>query len=191
VTAGVDDRLAVELPPAVEREDRELLEAMTTLSAFILRRAHELRAKLGFGWVPAVDAPDTYPDLLQAFRRSQQTGQPLPVSSQHNESVIYVSLHVNSAMRFYHDVRHVQTGLTFDLVDELELAQVQLGELAAAGYPPSSLVWQLLHADLAGQAYLLAVSGQFPVDQRGFALDCVRQGLDRAVITTARRQRAS
>ena len=55
--------------------------------------------------------------------------------------------------------------------------------------PETSLEWRLLYFDLAGQAYLLAMSGDFPRDQRAFAKLCIQQGLDRALIATARQQR--
>ena len=170
-------------------EDAELELAIEELSAFILGRAQGLAEQLGFGWRPCPDAPARYDVLQQAFAHSERTGDPLPVSDEHSSSVIYTDAAVNFAMRFWHDVSHVRSGLSFQLVDELELAHVQLDELVQAGFPHGGLVWKLLYADLAGQSYLLAVSGRFPADQRSFALRCLQLGLDRGIIATARAER--
>lgn len=144
------DYVRVELPAPEDEEDHMLLKAMTDLGRFIIEQAEEAAAQVGFHWVARAAAPENYMELQGAFRHSRETGEPLPVSSAHSDSVIYVTPRVNFAMRFWHDVRHVQTGLTFDLVDELELAQIQLQEAEAAGIRRHDQAWRLLHADLAG-----------------------------------------
>ena len=87
------------------------------------------------------------------------------------------------AFRFWHDVNHVRRGLSFDLVDELELANWHLAELTGTGFGPETTAWQLLHADLVGQIYVMALVRRFPLDQGSFWADCVRRGFDEAVLT--------
>lgn len=161
-------------------------EARQLLCAFIIEQAEKARAELGFGWQPDPDAPGTYADLCIAFQRSQLRGVPLFVSSLHNDVVI-TTPDVNLAMRFWHDVNHVQRGLTFRGVDEQQLALWHLSILTAAGFEEHGLVWQLLHADTIGQNYLLGITGSFPLDQRRFAEGCIREGFDRGVLREARR----
>ncbi len=93
---------------------------------------------------------------------------------------------VNHALRFWHDVHHVQLNLSFDLVGELELALWLLGVATAAGIVKGSLTWRLLHADFVGQVYLLALSRRYPVVQWRFADGCIT-GLDRGVLSECRR----
>jgi hypothetical protein len=190
VTGFISDRVAFELPAPMDAEDTELIRAITRLSGFVESRASELADELGFDLLPRADAPETFPGLSEAFAISMKTKAPLPISNAHSETVIFVSKETNFAMRFWHDVSHVRTGLTFSPVDELELAQDQLDELHAAGFSPDSLESRLLHADLVGQIYCLAVTGRYPTDQRAFVMGCLRQSVDQAVVLVAKEKRS-
>jgi hypothetical protein len=152
--------------------DLSLRRACGELSDFVLNAAATIRGLVGFGWVARPDAPGTYPDLVAAVERSVHTGEPLPVSDENTESIVYSHPEVNLALRYWHDVSHVLRGLDFTPPHELQLAQVHLGVLETAGYDRQTLVWRLLHADLVGQVYLSAVGKRFPADQGAFVRRC-------------------
>lgn len=157
------------------------------LASFIVRAADRTAEEVGFGYVLTPDAPNTYPALVAAFDRSLSTGAPLPISSENSDDVIYPTPSVNGALRFWHDVNHVRHQLDFSMVDELELSLWHLDRLEAAGYPPGSLVWQMLHADLAGQVYAQAFAQRFPFNQRHFVIGCATHGFDRGLLDELRR----
>ncbi|MDM2096418.1 hypothetical protein PP348_20300 [Mycobacteroides abscessus] len=168
----------------------DILTAADTLSAFILDAADRTAEQVGFGYVLVPDAPNTFHSLSQAYARSVATGEPLPISSENSDDVIYTPASVNGALRFWHDVNHVRRQLDFGLVDELELSLWHLGELEKAGHPAGSLVWRLLHADLTGQAYVQAFARRFPFDQRRFVTGCVTAGFDHGLLAELRQQNA-
>ncbi|TQN41690.1 hypothetical protein FHU33_1067 [Blastococcus colisei] len=159
-----------------------LRRACSDLSDLILSATATTQGLVGFGWAPRPDAPSTYPDLVAAVERSVRTGEPLPVSDENSESVIYAHPDVNLALRYWHDVSHVLRGLDFTPPQELQLAQVHLRVLEIAGYDEETLVWRLLRADLVGQVYLSAVGKRFPADQAAFVQRCLERGLEAAVL---------
>ncbi|MFH5232448.1 hypothetical protein [Antrihabitans spumae] len=160
----------------------EITVASDTLSRFIIDRASQTEHDVGFGFVLTPAAPNTYPALLAAFEHSWTSGEPLPISDENSDDVVYTDPFANVALRFWHDVNHVRRRLSFDLIDELELSLWHLGELKKAGHPPNSLVWRLLHADLTGQAYVQAFAKRFPDDQRRFVRGCVTAGFDHGLL---------
>jgi hypothetical protein len=164
----------------------ELHDARAEASLFVMEQARATSAQVGFGWVAVPEAPTSFPALQAAYAQAARTGEPLPVSNQHSDHVMFIKSTTNHALRFWHDVHHVQLNLSFDLVDELELALWLLGVAKAAGIVEGSLTWRLLHADFVGQVYLLALSRRYPVDQWRFAAGCVN-GLDRGVLSECRR----
>lgn len=165
----------------------ELKGARRQLSGFIQQQADELAGRLGFGWQPLADAPSTYQQLRGALDHSLTTLEPLPVSSENSVAVIYTRPEVNFAFRFWHDVSHVQHGLSFALEDELELALWHLGVLAGGGLSPESLAYRLFQADVLGQLFLIGLAGRFPFDQEEFVLGCAVVGLEAGVLTEIRR----
>jgi hypothetical protein len=167
---------------------RELDLARETISEFVLAQAEQTRLEVGFGWAAQPDAPSKFDVLQAAFERAAITGEPLPVSDEYSDSVIFTDPSVNFAMRYWHDVNHVRRNLSFHLTDELELSLWHLSILEASGFGPDSLVWQLLHADLVGQVYVMALSRRFPLDQARFAGDCIHGGFDQGVLAEIRRQ---
>jgi len=164
----------------------ELLQARQTLSFFVEHEAGQAAAEVGFGWVSDEVAPDRYDVLLAAFERCRASGEPLTVSSLFCDSTVYTDPKTNMAFRFWHDVSHVRLGLSFDLVDELELALWHLSELTARGFGPESVVWNLLHADIVGQIYVMAMVHRFPVEQGSFVIDCLQRGFNSGVLTECR-----
>jgi hypothetical protein len=167
---------------------RELELARETISEFVIAQAEQTRLEVGFGWSPQPDAPSRFDVLQTAFAGATSTGEPLPVSDEHSDSVIFTGSSINFAMRYWHDVNHVRRNLSFDLIDELELSLWHLSVLEASGFGEDTLVWQLLHADLVGQVYVMALSRRFPLDQARFAGDCVGAGFDQGVLAEIRRQ---
>jgi hypothetical protein len=173
------------ITPARRLSD-EIAEAAATLSDFIEEMAHGTAEAVGFGYELTPDAPNTYEALAAAYEQSSTTGALLPISSENSDAVIYTKSDVNFALRFWHDVNHVRRGLSFGLVDELELSLWHLGELEAAGHARGSLVWRLLHADLTGQAYVQAFARRFPLDQRRFVTGCVATSFDHGLLAELR-----
>ncbi len=159
------------------------------LSSFFEDRAGRTAAEAGFSWRPESSAPDRYPDLLAAYDRSRSTGESLPVSDLFCDDTVYLDPKTNMAFRFWHDISHVRLGLSFDLVDELELANWHLAELERhTGQPKDGLAWRLLHADLVGQIYVMSLIGRFPHRQGAFVTDCAVRGFDIGVLAECRRK---
>lgn len=168
----------------------DILDATDVLSAFIEDAAAKTAEEVGFGYVLAADAPNTFGPLNEAYTHSLKTGAPLPISSENSDDVIYKPASVNGALRFWHDVNHVRRQLDFGIVDELELSLWHLGELEKTGHTRGSLVWRMLHADLTGQAYVQAFAHRFPFDQRRFVTGCVTAGFDQGLLAELRSQGA-
>ena len=173
--------------PGPSQHEDPLMRARRDLSAFIRDQALETKQAVGFGWVGVPAAPDTYQQLRGAWHHSKVTGAPLPVSNPFCDSVIYLEPSDNLAFRFWHDVHHVQLGLSFALADELELALWHLDRLQEAGHPRGTLTHRLLEADLVGQVLIMAVGGRFPFDQLMFVKACARMGLTTGVLAELRR----
>jgi hypothetical protein len=157
-------------------------KASSELSEFVMYAAATTSQLVGFSWVGQPDAPGTYPDLLGAVEKSLVTGDPLPVSNENTDRVIYAFPEVNLALRYWHDVSHVMRGLDFTAPKELQLAQLQLRALEQAGIESGSLTWRLLQADLVGQVFLSAIGGRFPVDQVTFVERALTIGIEAAVL---------
>ncbi|MGU3500913.1 hypothetical protein [Mycobacterium sp. C31M] len=174
-----------------DQRGEDVVDAADKLSAFIVAAAARTAEQVGFGYILVPDAPNTFPTLTEAYAHSVATGEPLPISSDNSDDVIYNPASVNGALRFWHDVNHVRRRLDFGLIDELELSLWHLGELEKAGHRPSSLVWRLLHADLTGQAYVQAFAQRFPFDQHRFVTGCVTAGFDRGLLAELKRQNPS
>ncbi len=165
------------------RTARGPIGARINLGRFVRDRADLIVEKEGFGFVAQSDAPGTYPQLRAAYAHSKSTGDPLPVSSLHQEDTIFLEPNDNACYRFWHDMTHCELGLSFDLADEWELALVHLRILAAAGLGPETLEYRLLRADLLGQIILLAITGRYPWNQGVFSRTCWEFGLDEGIFT--------
>lgn len=166
---------------------RDLRLGREVLSQFVVHQAEQTATEVGFGWRPCPDAPNRYDVLQRAYAHSVRTGACLPISSANQDSVVFTSSEVNVAMRFLHDVNHCRRKLSFALPDELELGLWHLSELEAAGFAPHTTVWRLLHADLIGQATVMAYVRRFPHDQAAFVRGCISHGFDRGLLSELRR----
>ncbi|WP_152640896.1 hypothetical protein [Rhodococcus sp. Chr-9] len=165
----------------------DLRAGRAELTRFVREQADLTSRELGFGWAGVAAAPSTYQQLRGAFTHSKETGDPLPVSNLFCESTIYDSPEDNIRFRYYHDVHHVRLGLSFNLDDELELAQWHLDELALDGFGKGSLPYELLTTDLVGQIFLMGVIGRFPLDQGRFVATCHEAGLVSGLLAEIRR----
>lgn len=156
-------------------------EAAAVLTNFVLIEADAMARLVGFGWQTTPDAPTDFADLCEAYTHSERTGEPLPVSSDHSHSTIYLTPEANVAFRFWHDVTHVRLDQCFDPYDELEVAKAQLQILKAKGWGPDTWVYRLLRSDTLGQTIFGARTGTFPVGQAAFARADLEKGLEHAV----------
>lgn len=73
--------------------------------------------------------------------------------------------------------------LAFELVDELEVRLWHLGECAKAAFGEDTIVWQLRHADLIGQATVTAYARRVPINQRRFVEGCISDGYGPGVLS--------
>lgn len=165
----------------ISQSDRWHLQQLVTTKAQLLSK------EIGFDWVGSPLAPSTYQQLRGAYQHSVSTGYPLPVSNLFCERTIYLNPSDNVAFRFWHDASHVRLGLSFQLEDELELANWHLAEVKAAGYDEDTSVYRLLQHDLLGQVFLQGVIGRFPFDQEAFVATCMIQGLTVGLLSEIRR----
>jgi hypothetical protein len=161
-------------------------EARINLSMFVTDMAHKRAHVLGFNWVPAVDAPATYNALKAAFARSTETRSPLPVYSEYCDLSIFKDAQTNMALRFWHDSLHIETGLSFSLADEHELALEHLSIMEREGIKKESLEWEMLRIDLLGQNILRAYCKKFPDNQEAFVRRCLEKGFDEGVLEEVR-----
>lgn len=165
----------------------EISLARLRLAEFIQRKASETEARLGFGFVGVAKAPDTYQQLRGAFITSSDTKVPLPVLSLFCDTSIYWSPRENQMFRFWHDVSHIECGLSFTLADELELALWHLEQFERDGHTRTCLEYRMLEADLVGQLQLMGLIGRFPYNQLQFVEDCIRFGFHEGVLEEIRR----
>ena len=160
--------------------------ARQELSLFVIQRAIDCRSVLGFGWKGVPDAPSTYADLKAAFAISQDTRQPLPVSSENLNNTVFLYETADYALRFWHDTSHVLRQRSFRTVDELDLGLWHVAVAKAMGLSAPAL--KLLDADLIGQQLLYAATKTFPIDQLEFDLDVLTYGVADAIVLERERQ---
>lgn len=166
-----------------EPGERRILSAMAYLSAFVQERAEITAEGVGFGWRTAPDAPDNYEDLVVEFNECLVSGRDLRVNAINNSPSIFMTAEANAAMRFWHDISHVEFHQDFSFKSEMLLANYHLASLVVAGQPTGSLAWQLLRADTVGQNYVyFLTNGGFVSDQVDFAYKALRHGLPFAVL---------
>lgn len=113
------------------------------------------------------EAPDTWDALVKAGDSMHSTGI-LPIYDGASDAAIY-SPQANGAFRFWHDLGHLSTGLTFTPDDERTLQYAHhLPVIERAGIARNTLPWLMYHADTVGQIDHVVTHGEFPVNQRAF-----------------------
>lgn len=157
--------------------DFDIQLARVRMTQFVVDKAKETEQRLDFTFEPVVNAPETYSQLRAAFARSQRTGEPLPVSKLHCASTTFLTPKHNVMFRFWHDVSHVERGLSFVHSCELELALWHLREFERAGFMRDSLAYKLFEADTVGALMVKAITKRYPYSQLRFAIGCAQNGL--------------
>ena len=127
---------------------------------------------------------------MKAHAHSVRTGKPLPVSSEHCDTVMFTHPKHNHEFRFWHDTLHIRTGLTFQEDDEHELSLHHLKRAAKAGLDTTSLAYQMLATDLIGQNMLIAFSKDFAIHQEQFVRTCLFDGIHVGVVKEGKRIKA-
>ena len=159
----------------------ELRFARSRLSLFVQSEAVATANELGFGWRAAAITPSGLDGLTEELRSCHRSGLPFRVLQDFSENTIFNSASTNWAMRFWHDTRHVWRGADFSTEGELQVASCHLARARTQGFGRGSLEYALLLADTVGQTLYLARTKRFVVQQRQFAIDCVRFDFDTAV----------
>lgn len=163
--------------------ERRLERARLRLSELVVSQAEACAVRVGFGWEPSPDAPDTFDKLRGEFSSSADTGRPLRVATVNVEPSIFTGPEINWAMRFWHDVTHIDANQDFGFGGEMAVAQIHLDALVASGEAEGSVAWLLLRADTVGQNMVFAMTGGgFVPDQLAFACSALRSSLPFAVL---------
>lgn len=174
------------LPP-LSFTEADLEEARTALTAFVTERAEATAQRLGFGYQPAPDAPNTWADLKTAWQHSLATNAPLQVFDGASGSVIFNEPEANFAFRYWHDVTHLERGRSFSNAHELDMTAYHLQQAEEHGITRGSLAWRLFQADTLGQVLHWAFYRRYVTNQRVFILNCVRYGFPDALLAEASR----
>lgn len=163
--------------------ERRLELARRRLSELVVSQAEACAVRVGFGWEPSPDAPDTVEKLRSEFSACAETGRPLRVATVNVEPSIFTGPEISIAMRFWHDVTHIESGQDFGFDGEMVVAQIHLDALVASGEAEGSVAWHLLRADTVGQNMVFAITGGgFVPDQLAFACSALHSGLPFAVL---------
>lgn len=142
--------------------------ASRALSRRIIRLSTQVETKSGISPNFTATAPDNHPALLEAYRRAQVTGK-LDIWNGASEDAIYPAA-INMKFRFWHDMGHIQHGLTFTPDDERELQErYHIWELRHLGLDVDSLPMRLYVADTVGQIDYIVAHDKFPDNQAAFA----------------------
>lgn len=146
----------------------EWAHAGRALSRRIVRLASVVQAKSGIAPNFTDPAPDNYPALLAAYKRAQVSGT-LDIWSGASDDAIYPA-EINGQFRFWHDMGHIEHGLSFTPEDETELQErYHVWELRNLGLDKDSLAMRLYLADTIGQIEYSTAHKAFPGDQAAFA----------------------
>lgn len=163
--------------------ERAITKARNRLADLVLVKANETAQRVGFGWRASPDAPDTYEKMLAEFEECTETGCDMRVATVNAIPSVFGSARANFAMRFWHDVTHVELDADFGYFGEKKVADAHLDAVVEAGMAEGSLPWQLMRVDTVGQNYVYAMTGGgFVPDQLAFAIRAVRTCLPIAVL---------
>lgn len=154
--------------------DYVLNKARANLEHFVLAKAYRLAKDLGFSYIEAENAPNSFEDLKTAFYHSKTTKTPFPVFSGASDNTIYPSREGNWSFRFWHDIIHAQGGYDFTLQGEIDCSSVQC-EQVLQYFGRESLEGKLFIADTIGQSvYAYLHNGEFPQDQLSFVKSLIK-----------------
>lgn len=163
--------------------DRAISEARNWLADLVFDKANEAARRVGFGWRASPNAPDNYDGLLSEFTECTVTGRDMRVGKVNAIPSVFGSARATFAMRFWHEVTHVEMDADFGFFGEMAVAKAHLAGVVDAGMPEGSLAWQLMRADTVGQNYVYVMTGGgFVPDQLAFAMRSIRVNLPFAVL---------
>lgn len=131
---------------------------MNTLTRYI--NSNILDLSKGLRYTVKDVAPSTFQDV------SNESS--LIVWSGASDATIYQDASVNYAFRALHDAMHIETGLGFDAIHEMELGRIQASKVHAL--TGSELLATIVHLEVSGQAEHYLKTGQFIEDQISFIM---------------------
>jgi hypothetical protein len=134
-------------------------KAQERLRQWIMQEAVRVQGLLGFGYVPLLDAPENYAELLDAWARSKRGRGSLPVFSGSSIDPLW-GVEGNYAFRFVHDVLHCTMQRDFGFYGEMKVHGKFLQRLAET-FPPGTLEWELALIDTVGQTTWYEFTGNF------------------------------
>jgi hypothetical protein len=111
----------------------------------------------GLKYLVKADAPNTEADLFNA--------PSLIIWSGASDHTVFSDASVNWAFRALHDALHLKTGLNFSPEAEIELGRIQASKYT------SSLMQELIYAEVSMQAAYYAKTGHFVQDQATFTIN--------------------
>ena len=127
-----------------------------------------------FGWSYRTVPWDTaYLDMML----NGKTEQYVEVSTLNCDTAV-LGVEGNQMLRFWHDVTHIDQGLTFDYEDEILVNKLMLRQIRHL----PRLCQQILWADMTGQVEYHKQWGTFPVNQAGFVDSCLQHGINTAIL---------
>jgi len=139
--------------------------ARRNLSSFVITKARDTAAKVGFGYVDVPNAPNDYDELKTAWNASKSSRMALPVWNGQSDKTIYTNPGANYAFRFWHDVLHCVLNKGFTTAEEIAIGAIHVKEVQAE-FGHDSLEAIMMYADTIGQSmYAACNGGQFPDDQ--------------------------
>lgn len=123
-------------------------------------------AKIPGGYIAQEKAPDSLPGIIQNY---SETGR-ITVWSGESEKTVYEDRLVNFAFRAWHDYYHLLTEQDFTLEGERIVCNRQIKDARLPEY-----MVNILECDCLAQVEFYYRTGAFPVDQKSFMLDYLKQ----------------
>jgi len=114
----------------------------------------------------SLDAPNTYPELISRYNSDGI----LTVYSGASDKCLYPERY-NHLFRAWHDMVHIDNGLTFSFDDELEVARIQCSKCK------DLLSKDLLWLDIAGQVWYYETHKKYVDNQAEFVYGLYESGL--------------
>lgn len=119
-----------------------------------------------------VDGPDVglaAPQDLEALNLHIRATGRILVSREHSDNTIFADPEHNWAFRAWHDWTHWYIQADFDLAGEVKVAIQQVKDLAKVyGETFAERYKPIIFAEVIGHALAKELTGEFPVNQRGF-----------------------
>ena len=130
------------------------------------------------------DAPSTYAEL-KPYYDALVAGDPIPVYDGGSAYSIYSQPSINHAWRAYHDGIHLVHELGFNLEDEMQACEVQIGHMKQYSdeYDFGEEDYAAVRADIVGQAMYYAKHKRYVTNQAAFVQSCLDRGIAATIET--------